>query len=83
MINNKFPSPFPDRRITNNSSGQPFASQGGNNNPFRHFDSSNKDSFSQSKDKDEFDKLNNLAVVKLKHVEDMRKTILNFKLLND
>lgn len=45
--------------------------------------SRNNKSLSESKEKEDFDKLNNMNLVKLKHIEDMRKQIMIFKLLND
>lgn len=39
--------------------------------------------FSDSTEKDEFEKYNNHNLLKLKHIEDMRNNILSYKLLND
>ncbi len=39
--------------------------------------------FSEPNDKESLDRINNLSLVKLKHIEDMRNNILNYKLLSD
>ena len=74
--NSNLPFPAPDRRTMNSPK----------ESPFRQFSDSKSqipNPISLSSEKSEFEKINNLNIVKQKHIEDMRKNILSFKLLSD
>ena len=43
----------------------------------------NANYFSEPLEKDEYEKINNLNILKIKHIEDMRNNILIYKLLNE
>lgn len=60
----------------NNTNNTPNLIQGQNGNQ-------NSYMFSESNDKEDLEKYNNHNLLKLKHIEDMRNSILNFKVLND
>ena len=82
--NSNLPFPAPDRRTMNR---QPIDStQSPQESPFKHFSENNcqvPNSINLSSEKSDFEKINNLNIVKQKHIEDMRKNILSFKLLSD
>ena len=82
--NSNLPFPAPDRRTMNR---QPIDStQSPQESPFKHFSENNSqvpNSINLSSEKSDFEKINNLNIVKQKHIEDMRKNILSFKLLSD
>ena len=86
-----FPVPEPDRRtkgksrenisiLSSNNSKNNFIE---NSNPFKQF-YNNQNENNTSIEKLDFEKPNNnMAIVKLKHIEDMRQKILNYKLLSE
>ena len=86
-----FPVPEPDRRtkgksrennntMNSNNSKNNFIE---NSNPFKQF-YNNQNENNTSIEKLDFEKPNNnMAIVKLKHIEDMRQKILNYKLLSE
>ena len=88
---NNFPVPEPDRRtkgksrenisiLSSNNSKNNFIE---NSNPFKQF-YNNQNENNTSIEKLDFEKPNNnMAIVKLKHIEDMRQKILNYKLLSE
>ena len=88
---NNFPVPEPDRRtkgksrennntMNSNNSKNNFIE---NSNPFKQF-YNNQNENNTSIEKLDFEKPNNnMAIVKLKHIEDMRQKILNYKLLSE
>lgn len=61
------------------------------NNPFQKINNSlnvnnfkkNMNYYSEPLEKDEYEKINNLNILKIKHIEDMRNNILTYKLLNE
>lgn len=79
------PIPEPDRRTLNrpsNSSGN--LAKPNNVSPFKHYQSNQQPNINTiSKEQSDFEKVNNLNIVKQKHIEDMRKNILSFKLFSD
>lgn len=96
---NKFPTPPPDRRLTKNASNTKnddfFQMKSHSVNVNSNIKSLNKNPsrtnnnimgnylFSDGNDKDDFEKYHNLNLHKIKQIEDMRNTILTYKLLND
>ena len=86
-----FPVPEPDRRtkgksrenlniVNTNNTKNNFIE---NTNPFKQF-YNNQNENNTSIEKLDFEKPNNnMAIVKLKHIEDMRQKILNYKLLSE
>jgi len=72
---NAFPTPPPDRRIDkerfNKTSSIKTQQGSGTKLPYLH--SSNQDNIL------EFEKINNINMVKIKHIEDMRNNIFNYK----
>ena len=64
------PNPPPDRRLQNKGSIQT-----GTKQKEEQVFSPNSD----ISDKDKFDKYNSTNIVKIKHIEDMRNNILNYK----
>ena len=88
---NNFPVPEPDRRtkgksrenlniVNTNNTKNNFIE---NTNPFKQF-YNNQNENNTSIEKLDFEKPNNnMAIVKLKHIEDMRQKILNYKLLSE
>ena len=86
-----FPVPEPDRRtkgksrenlniVKTNNTKNNFIE---NTNPFKQF-YNNQNENNTSIEKLDFEKPNNnMAIVKLKHIEDMRQKILNYKLLSE
>jgi len=73
---NVFPTPPPDRRIDrerlNKTSSMKTQLESGTKLPYLH-SSSNQDNIL------EFEKINNINMVKIKHIEDMRNNIFNYK----
>jgi energy-coupling factor transporter ATP-binding protein EcfA2 len=70
---NKFPIPPPDRRLQKSSMEMenPLRSSNMSNLTFKAYDDT------------EYEKYQNMNLIKLKHIEDMRNNILSYKLLND
>jgi predicted AAA+ superfamily ATPase len=66
---NKFPLPPPDRRLQKNSID--VDNLRNSNLSFKPYDES------------EYEKYQNMNLIRLKHIEDMRNSILNYKILND
>lgn len=86
---NNFPLPNPDRRSLKKDSTQDTNNDDilftNNNNKFKKgtkFDTSKHISINNN-EKEDYEKMNNLEIVKLKHIEDMRKNLLSYKLLSD
>ena len=88
--NYNYPLPIPDRRILTkdryNTNNIPIYNSNNNNDEFTLPKTENM--FANEKgfsnfNATSFDRDNNITLVQLKHIEDMRKHILNFKLLQD
>ena len=88
---NNFPVPEPDRRtkgksrennntMNSNNSKNNFIE---NSNPFKQFYNNQNDNNTPIEKLDFEKPNNNMAIVKLKHIEDMRQKILNYKLLSE
>ena len=88
---NNFPVPEPDRRtkgksrenisiLSSNNSKNNFIE---NSNPFKQFYNNQNDNNTPIEKLDFEKPNNNMAIVKLKHIEDMRQKILNYKLLSE
>ncbi len=86
-----FPVPEPDRRtkgksrennntMNSNNSKNNFIE---NSNPFKQFYNNQNDNNTPIEKLDFEKPNNNMAIVKLKHIEDMRQKILNYKLLSE
>ena len=86
-----FPVPEPDRRtkgksrennniMNSNNSKSNFIE---NSNPFKQFYNNQNDNNTPIEKLDFEKPNNNMAIVKLKHIEDMRQKILNYKLLSE
>lgn len=84
---NKFPTPPPDRRL-NKQASYPRRTDDelSIKSPVNYNNNNGKSSaylFSEGNERDDLEKYNNLNMLKIKHIEDMRNNILSYKLLND
>jgi predicted AAA+ superfamily ATPase len=70
---NKFPIPPPDRRLQKTNYSDDFSNNRNSNTAFTF----------KAYDDNEYEKYQNMNLIRLKHIEDMRNNILNYKLLND
>lgn len=83
---NNFPIPPPDRRLSKKVSYPRLNEEDGSNirNSVSNFKQKNSGiMYSEGLDRDESDRYHNINLVKIKHIEDMRKNILTYKLLSD
>lgn len=69
---NKFPTPPPDRRLENKKNT--YITKSGSD-----FNVNNTDGNSNFSEKEDTHKYNNISMLRLKTIEDMRKNILTYK----